>query len=219
MKILIASNNPGKCRELERLLSGLSVELLTPLDLPGAPTVVEDGETFRENAAKKARELARFSRLHTVADDSGLCVDALGSRPGVKSSRFAGPDPTTERLCRKLLREMAHLTEGRRKAHFHCHIAFADPGGEVLFTAHGSCDGVIADHMSGDHGFGYDPVFVYPPARKTFAEMLPEEKNRVSHRGRALREFRRKFREWIKAGRGEQGSGESVPGKPDDPGL
>ena len=205
MKLLIASNNPAKRQELQALLCDLPVDLCTPADLPGAPDVVEDGRTFEENAAKKARELACFSGLYTVADDSGLCVDALGGRPGLHSARYAGPEPTTETLCAKLLGEMKPCHGEERTAHFQCCIAFAAPSGETIFVARGRCEGIIAEQMRGTNGFGYDPVFVYPPDGRTFAEMAPEEKNEVSHRGRALEQFRDRFRAWIEsAGRERQ---------------
>jgi len=193
MKLLIASANVEKRRELEALLAGLGVEVLALSRFPGAPEVVEDGVTFEANACKKAREMAIYSGLHTMADDSGLCVDALGGRPGVMSSRYAGPNPTTQKLCSKLLKEMESVPEELRGATFHCFTAMANPTGRILFIATGCCRGKITRVMRGRHGFGYDPVFLYEPAGKTFAEMEPEEKNAVSHRGRALRAFRARF--------------------------
>ena len=197
MKLLIASANVKKRSELEALLAGLNVELLTLAGFPDAPQVAEDGASFEENACKKAREVAHHCGLHTVADDSGLCVDALGGRPGVTSARYAGPNPTTERLCRKLLKEMEGVADEMRGATFHCFLALADPSGGILFTTRGTCRGRITHNMRGHHGFGYDPVFLYEPADKTFAEMEPEQKNAASHRGRALRAFRARFMEFF----------------------
>jgi len=197
MKLLIATRNVNKGREIEALLSELDVTILTLHGFPDAPQVLEDGQTFEENACKKAAQLAVYSGLHTVADDSGLCVDALGGRPGVMSARYAGPDPTTENLCTKLLKEMEAVPDSLRAGHFQCHVAFAEPSGHVLLTASGRCNGTITRRMRGRHGFGYDPVFLYVPAGKTFAEMEPAQKNAVSHRGRALREFREKFRAFL----------------------
>lgn len=197
MKLLIASANPEKRKELETLLAGLPVEMLTLRDCPQAPQVAEDGQTLEENAAKKACETARACGVHTVADDSGLFVDALGGRPGVRSARYAGPDPTSYKLCRKLLAEMESVPDAGRAAHFRCCIALADPGGDVILTASGRVDGRITREMRGEGGFGYDAVFHYEPAGRTFAEMGPGQKNAVSHRGSALREFRRKFTEWL----------------------
>lgn len=193
MRLLVATTNAAKRAELEALLVGLPVELLTVRDFPDAPLVHEDGETAEENAAKKASEMARACGVHTVADDSGLFVDALDGAPGVMSARYAGPDPTKDRLCRKLLAEMESVPDGQRGAHFRCCIAMADPDGRIVLTAEGRVDGVVTREMRGESGFGYDPVFYYASAGKTFAEMAPEEKNAVSHRGRALEAFRAKL--------------------------
>ncbi|MCK4283417.1 MAG: XTP/dITP diphosphatase [Candidatus Brocadiae bacterium] len=202
MKLLIATANPEKRKELEALLAGLPVEVLTLRDRPDAPHVVEDGATLEENAAKKASETARACGVYAVADDSGLFVDALGGKPGVKSARYAGPDPTSEKLCRKLLLEMGSVPDGSRGAHFRCCIAMADPNGKLVLTAEGRVEGTITHRMRGEGGFGYDPVFTYEPAGKTFAQMTPEEKNAVSHRGRALREFRKKSARWLECSDG-----------------
>jgi XTP/dITP diphosphohydrolase len=193
MKLLVATGNPAKRRELEALLKGLPVTVLSRAGFPDAPEVVEDGATLEENAAKKARETARACGVHAVADDSGLFVDALDGRPGVRSARYAGPAPTPARLCRKLLAEMDGVPPGQRSAHFRCCIAMADAEGRVLLRAEGRCDGIITDSMRGSGGFGYDPVFLCEPAGLTFAEMSPKQKNAVSHRGRALAEFRERL--------------------------
>ena len=197
MKLLVATNNPHKCEELNAMLEGLDVNLLTLDDYPEAPEVVEDGETFEANARKKASEMARFTGLHTMADDSGLCVDALKGRPGVRSARYAGPDPTREKLCTKLLCEMSDVPAGGRTAAFHCCAAMSDSEGNILFTVQGTCEGRITEGMRGEGGFGYDPVFYYPPAERTFAEMTREAKNRVSHRARALEKFRRELESYL----------------------
>lgn len=198
MKLLIATRNSKKRRELEAMLAGLPIEILTLNDFPGGPQVVEDGATLEENAAKKASETARACGIHTVADDSGLFVDALRGRPGVQSARYAGPDPTSEKLCRKLLAELGDVPDGKRRAHFCCCIAVADPSGRVILVASGRADGTITRSMSGEGGFGYDPVFYYEPAGKTFAQMAPAEKNAVSHRGRALRQLRERLAEFVR---------------------
>jgi XTP/dITP diphosphohydrolase len=197
LKILIASANPEKRAELEKLLEGLPVEVVSLADYPDAPEVEENGRTFEENAAKKAIEMALYSGLHTVADDSGLCVDVLGGAPGIMSARYAGPGATYRDMCKKLLKEMRYVPDSERTAHFECHIAFCDPEGNVLITAKGECAGTVTRHMRGGKGFGYDPVFLYTPAGKTFAQMLPEEKNKLSHRARAMREFRQKLEELL----------------------
>lgn len=197
MKLLIATRNRGKLREVRALLGGLPVELLTLNDFPQAPEVEENGATLEENAARKAREVARACGVWAVADDSGLFVDALDGRPGVHSARYAGPGPTSEKLCRKLLAEMEGVPSERRGAHFGCRIAMADPQGRVALTAAGRVDGRITTEMRGEGGFGYDPVFYYEPAGCTFAELRADEKNAVSHRGRALSEFRRKLQKHL----------------------
>lgn len=201
MRLLIATNNLKKREELEALLAGLPVEILALRDFPHAQDVVEDGETLEANAAKKASETARACGVHTVADDSGLFVDALGGRPGVRSARYAGPDPTSRKLCRKLLSEMESVPDTERGAHFRCCIAMADPAGRIVLTASDRVDGSIIREMRGTGGFGYDPVFYHEPAGKTFAQMSPEDKNAVSHRGRALQQFRRQFAEWLNSRR------------------
>ena len=204
MKILVASNNPDKRLELEELLKGLPVEIVSLADFPDAPRVVEDGETFEENAAKKASEMAQYSGLHTVADDSGLCVDALRGAPGVASARYAGPKGTYRDVCRKLLTALRRLPDGQRTARFECHIAFADPQGDILLRARGICEGRITRQTRGSRGFGYDPVFLYPPAGKTFAQMEPREKNKFSHRARAMAEFRTKLAKLLEELRANQ---------------
>ena len=193
VKLLIATGNPGKRREMEALLTGLPVEVLTPADFADVPDVVEDGVTLEQNAAKKASETARACGMHTVADDSGLFVDALDGRPGMRSARYAGGDSSPAALCGKLLREMRGVPTAKRGAHFQCCIAMSDPTGQVVLTASGRCDGRIADRMRGDGGFGYDAVFYFDAAGKTFAELQPDRKNAVSHRGKALAEFRRRL--------------------------
>jgi len=199
MKLLVATGNPDKRTEMEELLHGLPVDILSLADLPDAPEVEEDGASLEENAARKASEMARYADCRAVADDSGLFVDALGGAPGVRSARYADGEPTPANLCGKLLREMANVPDEQRTAHFRCCIAMAGPEGRVLLTASGRCDGRIAREMRGDGGFGYDPVFLHEGTERTFAEMEPHEKNAVSHRGRAFREFRKRFAEYLRA--------------------
>jgi len=185
---------------MKQLLQGVPVDVLSLEDFPDAPEVAETGETFAENAARKASELARHTGLHAVADDSGLCVDALGGAPGVESARFAGPHGSYTDVCKKLLKLMRLVPNGRRTARFECHIAFADPEGEIILRAEGVCEGTITRQMRGGRGFGYDPVFLYPPAGKTFAQMMPQEKNKFSHRAKAIAQFRRKLEELLARG-------------------
>jgi XTP/dITP diphosphohydrolase len=191
VELLVATRNQGKSREIRALLAGLPVDVLALEAFPDAPEVDEDGSTLEVNAAKKARLTAMACGVHTMADDSGLFVDALGGRPGVHSARYAGPNGTTERLCEKLLGEMDGVPDAARSAHFRCVIAMADPAGRIALTAAGRVDGRIGHGMRGAGGFGYDPVFIHDPGGRTFAEMSAGAKNAVSHRGRALAEFRR----------------------------
>jgi XTP/dITP diphosphohydrolase len=188
-KLLVATRNRGKVREYEQLLSGLAVEI-TYLDAEGiAYEVKETGSTFADNAIQKAQGYAHVSGLLTLADDSGLEVDALGGEPGVLSARYAGLEATDEDRYRLLLRRMKDVPWEDRTARFRCVIAVSEPSGDT-FTAEGVCEGIIALAPSGEHGFGYDPVFYLPGHDKTMAELPPEVKNRISHRARAARRIK-----------------------------
>jgi XTP/dITP diphosphohydrolase len=200
IELLIATRNPGKRSEMQTLLAGLDVEVLTLESFPEAPEVAEDGDTLAENAVQKATEVARACGVFTVADDSGLFVDALEGRPGVLSARYAGPDPTSEKLCRKLLWEMQGVPDERRGAHFACCIALARPDGSVAVTTTGRVDGRITEGMQGTGGFGYDPVFFHVESGCTFAQMQQEAKNAISHRGRALSRFGVRFARFLREG-------------------
>jgi len=196
--LVIASRNKGKTAEIRDLLNNFPVKIKSLDDFGKIPTVEEDGETFDENAYKKASFTARILGLPALADDSGLLVEALGGAPGVHSARYAGENATDKERLSKLLREM----EGKknRRAAFACAISIAVPTGQAL-TYEARCEGLIAEKPAGRNGFGYDPVFYYPPYKKTFAQVSGEEKNRVSHRGRALAEFRDEFEKvliWIR---------------------
>jgi XTP/dITP diphosphohydrolase len=186
--ILIATRNRGKVQEIQDMVKGLPVVFLSLDDVPDAPDVEEDAQTFEGNALKKARTMANIFGLPTLADDSGLCVDALGGRPGVLSARYGGQDASDEQKCLRILDEMADVPEGRRTARFVCVLALATKeGAEKVFT--GVCEGRIINELRGSAGFGYDPIFFYDPASATFAEMSLDAKNRVSHRGKALLAF------------------------------
>lgn len=188
--LVIATRNRAKSAEIRALLKDFPVEIKDVNDFGPLPEPVEDGRTFDENAYKKALFTARVLGLPALADDSGLEVEALGGEPGVHSARYAGDEATDAENNRKLLRVMEGVEN--RKARFVCVLSLAVPTGPAL-TYEAACEGEIATEPRGSRGFGYDPVFYYPPARKTFAEMEPEEKAAVSHRGRALREFREEF--------------------------
>ena len=184
MRIVIASNNAKKRKEMIAILTGLGIEVM-PAEATAFVYVDEDGETFAENAGKKAEAFAHANRLPALADDSGLCVDALGGEPGVFSSRFAGEHAGDAENNRKLLQEMTDV-EGR-DAHFICALHLAFPDERLPIVAEGRVDGVILDALDGEHGFGYDPLFYSAELKKSFAHVTAEEKSSVSHRGRALR--------------------------------
>jgi XTP/dITP diphosphohydrolase len=188
-RLLIATRNEGKLKEYEPLLAGLPV-MLTYLTREGINHDVEEtGNTFTENAVHKAEEYARISGLLTLADDSGLEVDALGGEPGVHSARYAGTDATDRDRYLLLLEKTRDIPEENRSARFRCVIAVAEPRG-TTYTSEGVCEGVIAFSPEGSHGFGYDPVFFMPEYGKTMAQLPDETKNRVSHRARAARGIR-----------------------------
>ncbi|MCP4693466.1 MAG: XTP/dITP diphosphatase [Desulfobacterales bacterium] len=188
--LVLATRNKNKTREIRDLLKDFSIEVKNLDDFGPIPEVVEDGETFDDNAYKKASLTARFLGLPALADDSGLVVDALDGRPGVFSARYAGENATDADRCARLLQEMNGKSD--RTARFECVISIAVPTGPAL-TYEAACEGVIIEAPRGENGFGYDPVFYYPPLEKTFAELTMEEKSRVSHRGKALREFLDEF--------------------------
>lgn len=191
-KVLLATGNRGKIREIKHILEGLDLEIFTLDDYPGLKMPPEDGATFRDNALIKARHIAKKTGLSVLADDSGLEVDCLGGLPGVRSARYAGEGASDKENYLKLLGELSGVPEGKRGARFKCAVAFVVPGGvEEVFE--GSFEGVIAPEARGGGGFGYDPVFFIPELKKTAAELTPDEKNRVSHRAKALE----KLRNWL----------------------
>jgi XTP/dITP diphosphohydrolase len=184
-EIVLATRNPDKGRELGALLGGIGIRIRTLKDFPTAPEVEEDGTTCEANAIKKAREIARATRVPALADDTGLEVDALEGRPGVYAARYAGEHATYEDNCRKLLLELAGVPSVNRKARFLTVAAIAFPSGDVHVTQ-GILEGVITEQPIGERGFGYDPVFFVPESNKTLAQLTIEEKNRISHRAKAF---------------------------------
>jgi len=206
MKLLVGTHNEKKGAELRRLLKGLPVTVLTLSDLPEEiPSYEEDGETFLDNASAKALYYADKTGILCVADDSGLCVDSLSGEPGVKSARYAGPQQNDPANIALLLERLKNVPSDKRDAYFVCAIALAKPG-EVLFTVQGVCYGKIANEARGKNGFGYDPVFIPQDSALTFAEMKPEEKDKISHRGRALLAFRDRFIHFLPKISGPRGS-------------
>jgi len=193
MKLLLATHNPGKIAEIGSILENLGIQFVPFADLPGeAPEVIEDGETFVQNAKKKALTAARWGGMPALADDSGLVVPALDGEPGVRSARYAGEEGDMEVNMDLLLGKMADIPEADRLAHFVCVLVLATPDGRT-WEADGRVDGLITFERQGEGGFGYDPVFFYLPEDRTFARMGLEEKNKVSHRFRALAAFAEKW--------------------------
>ncbi len=190
MEVVIATRNPKKIEEIRRMLAGSALSILTLDDFPDCPDVEEDGESFEANALKKAVAVSRYTGKTALADDSGLEVDALGGAPGVHSARYAGEGADDRKNLEKLLTELGRIAPECRGARYVCCIALAFPGGRTK-TAFGSVEGRIGTAPRGSNGFGYDPVF-YPEGHdRTFGEMGDDEKDRISHRGRALRELAR----------------------------
>jgi XTP/dITP diphosphohydrolase len=187
-RLVLATANPGKLAELTRILAQarLGVELAALPEFPGAPEVAETGQTFRDNALLKARAIAEFTQLPSVADDSGLCVDALNGMPGVLSARWSGRHGDDAANLRLLLAQLAEVPDDRRGAQFRCAAALVLPGGAER-VAEGALAGRIIPVPRGQNGFGYDPVFVPDGEQRTTAELSPEAKDAVSHRGRAFR--------------------------------
>jgi XTP/dITP diphosphohydrolase len=188
-KICLGTTNRGKQREFLELLADWPGEIVLPQDLGLSLDVAETGTTFAEIAAQKARAYARAAGMPALADDSGLEVDALGGAPGIHTARYAGPGASDEDRYHKLLAELGDIPPEGRTARFRCAVAIADPDGGIGI-AEGTCEGRIAFEPRGQHGFGYDPVFLLPERRETMAELPAEVKNRISHRARALRAAR-----------------------------
>ncbi|MFQ5682721.1 MAG: XTP/dITP diphosphatase [Candidatus Binatia bacterium] len=192
MKLLVGTTNPGKFLEVEAALKDLPIRVVSLSTLTDWPKVVEDGETFEANAFKKARTLADFSGCMTLADDSGLEVDALGGAPGVFSARYSGQEGSDARNNEKLLEALVGLPKEKRGARFVCVLVLCSPGSsdreEWVFR--GTCEGWISLAPRGKHGFGYDPIFFYPPFQCTFGQVDRATKGRVSHRGQALKKLR-----------------------------
>ena len=188
--LVIATKNSGKLIEIAALLKNYPVRLKSLSEFGPIPPVEEDGASFDDNAYKKAAFTSRVLGLSALADDSGLVVPALGGGPGIHSARYGGDSLTDAQRCDLLLQNLKGKTD--RQASFSCVISIATPTGAAL-TYEGRCEGLIAESASGTNGFGYDPIFYYPPLNKTFAEMTPREKSQISHRGKALKQLQDEF--------------------------
>ena len=186
MRLIIATGNEDKVREIDEILEGTGFEAISMKQAGFNPDIVEDGTTFEENALKKAMAVHELSGEYVMADDSGLCIDALDGAPGIYSARFCGEDSTYEEKFRKIFEMLADVPEDKRTAQFVCAIAVVKPDG-TSFTVRGECRGVLHEKPMGENGFGYDPIFYVPEFGMTTAQMEPEVKNSISHRGRALR--------------------------------
>jgi len=195
-KLLIATTNKKKLAEIKAIFSDLNLEYLTLKDFPKLGDVEENGATFQENALIKARTYSRATGFLTLAEDSGICVKALDGRPGVYSARFAGPEQDDNKNLDKILNDMKSVPEGKRQAWYQSAVALVAPDGreDVL---EGRVEGELLFERKGTGGFGYDPIFYYPPFKATFAEVSAEDKNRVSHRFKALQAARKRLKDLL----------------------
>jgi len=196
VKLLIATGNQKKLREIEEIFSGLPLEYLTLKDFPDLEEPEENGESFAENALLKAHGYSKQSGLLTLAEDSGICVDALGGAPGIYSARYAGSTKDDNDNIEKVLEEIKEIPEGRRTAHYESAVALASPDGKEEVVL-GKVGGELLLKKRGTGGFGYDPIFYYPPFKATFAEIPQKEKNKVSHRFHALELAREKIKTFL----------------------
>ncbi|MCD6234520.1 MAG: non-canonical purine NTP pyrophosphatase, RdgB/HAM1 family [Candidatus Neomarinimicrobiota bacterium] len=193
MKLVLATHNRDKVSELKAVLKSEQISILTCDDFPAMPEIIEDGDTLEENALKKARGIHQYTKLPVLADDTGLEVPALKGAPGVMSSRYAGDQASYADNVAKLLKEMAHIPMEQREARFRTVMVYLDDRNKII--TEGDVSGQILEDVRGRGGFGYDPVFYYPPFNKTFSEMTLSEKNRISHRGQALLKMIKALRE------------------------
>jgi XTP/dITP diphosphohydrolase len=204
-ELLIATRNKKKLREIKAILKGTGLKIVSLADYPKAPRIVEDGSTFKENAIKKAVKTARFTKILTLGEDSGLCVDALDGAPGIYSSRFSGKDKNDLENNFKVLKLLEGIPLNKRKAYYVCAVALADKNG-LVGVVEGECSGIIGFEQKGHFGFGYDPLFIIPKYKKTFAQLGERLKHKMSHRFHALSESRKMLFKYL-------GGKRHVPGK------
>jgi len=195
-ELVVATRNKKKLEEIKEILKGFDLRLSALADYTRAPRVIENGKTFKANAVKKAVKIARFTGKLTLGEDSGLCVDALGGKPGVYSSRFSGRDKNDIKNNLKVLKLLGKLQPGKRKAHYLCAVALADKNG-LIDVVEGKCSGLIGFEPKGSFGFGYDPLFIIPKYKKTFAQLGPGIKHKISHRYRALKKANKIIQKYI----------------------
>jgi len=189
MKLILATGNEHKVEELQEMLKDLDFGITSLKDYPEVGEIIEDGKTFEENALKKARQVFNTTGEWSLADDSGLVVDALNGEPGIYSSRYSGKEKDYAANNEKLLKEMTGVPEDKRSARFVSVMALVGPNGEE-YIVKGECEGFITEKLIGNQGFGYDPLFFIPDKKKTMAELSMDEKNEISHRGKALEKMR-----------------------------
>ncbi|MDI6758377.1 MAG: RdgB/HAM1 family non-canonical purine NTP pyrophosphatase [Candidatus Omnitrophota bacterium] len=195
-ELVVATKNKKKLKEIKEILKGLSFKITSLADYPDAPRIIENGKTFSENAAKKAVKIARWTKKLTLGEDSGLCVDALAGMPGVYSSRFSGKNKSDLKNNLKVLKLLEGKPLNQRKAHYVCAAALADEKG-LLEIGEGRCDGLIDFRMKGSLGFGYDPLFIIPKYKKTFAQLGEKIKHKMSHRYYALEKAKTIIQKYI----------------------
>ncbi|MFH0762309.1 MAG: RdgB/HAM1 family non-canonical purine NTP pyrophosphatase [Candidatus Omnitrophota bacterium] len=196
MELLVATKNRKKLQEIKEILSGVGLEIISLGSCGRMPRIIENGRTFKENAVKKAVKAAHFTKKLTLGEDSGLCVYALDGGPGVYSSRFSGKNKSDAQNNKKLLAALEGLPFNKRKAYYACAAALADSRG-LIGVVEGRCSGVIGFELKGSHGFGYDPLFVIPRYKKTFAQLGEKIKHKMSHRCHALRKVRKILLKYI----------------------
>ncbi len=189
-ELVIATQNKKKLEEIREILKGLNLKINSLTDYSSLPRIIENGKTFQENAVKKAVRIARFTGKLTLGEDSGLCINALGGLPGVYSARFSGNDKDDNKNNQKVLKLLEKFPFSKRKAHYSCAVAIADAKG-LIAVAEGKCFGFISFRPQGEYGFGYDPVFIIPGYKKTFAQLGPQIKHKISHRYRALKKAKK----------------------------
>ncbi|MEK6727671.1 MAG: RdgB/HAM1 family non-canonical purine NTP pyrophosphatase [Candidatus Omnitrophota bacterium] len=200
MELIVATKNKKKLQEIKDILKYRKVKITSLADYPNAPRIIENAKTFKENAIKKAVRIARFTKRLTLGEDSGLCVYALGGKPGVYSSRFSGKNKSDMQNNLKLLTMLKGLPGNKRKAYYACAVALADKDG-LIAAVEGRCYGLIGFELKGTSGFGYDPLFIIPEFKKTFAQLGERIKHKMSHRYRALQKAKRFFSKYIECSR------------------
>jgi XTP/dITP diphosphohydrolase len=189
-ELVVATKNKKKLKEIKEILKGLNLKITSLADYKNLPPIFENGRSFKQNAVKKAVKVSRLTKKLTLGEDSGLCVDVLGGRPGIHSSRFSGPGKNDEKNNFKLLRLLNGLPLSKRKAYYSCAVALADAEG-LVGVVEGKCFGLIGFELKGKSGFGYDPLFIIPKCKKTFAQLGLKIKHKMSHRFRALSKARK----------------------------